>query len=121
MFAPPPVIETEVFASLPEPLRKTGQSAEWLRVQRRGAMMDSFLEGPSFDREGNLYVVDIPTDKTVASVHPHLEAESNIITGQSEAGQVYLRLPPAPGELTAIGSGERPFARQRIVILLWRH
>jgi gluconolactonase len=60
MFAPPPVIETEVFASLPAPLRKTGQSAEWLRAQRRGAMMDSFLEGPSFDREGNLYVVDIP-------------------------------------------------------------
>lgn len=60
MFVPPPVIETEVFASLPKALRKTGQRAEWARVQRRGATMDSFLEGPSFDRKGNLYVVDIP-------------------------------------------------------------
>lgn len=60
MFAPPPVIKTEVFAELPDSLRKTGQTAEWLRVQKRGASMGSFLEGPSFDEEGNLYVVDIP-------------------------------------------------------------
>jgi len=27
---------------------------------RGGAQVDSFLEGPSFDREGNLWCVDIP-------------------------------------------------------------
>lgn len=60
MFSPPPIIQAEVFARLPEGLRRTGCTADWLRVQRRGAEMDSFLEGPSFDREGNLYLVDIP-------------------------------------------------------------
>ncbi len=60
MFAPPTVIETEVFARLPESLRLKGRTSDWLDIQQRGAEMDSFLEGPSFDRDGNLYVVDIP-------------------------------------------------------------
>jgi len=60
MFNAPPVIETEVFASLPEQYRKKNQTAEWLRVQKRGMQTHSFLEGPSFDRHGNLYVTDIP-------------------------------------------------------------
>ncbi len=60
MFAPPPVIETEVFARLPESLRLKGRKSPWLDIQQRGAEADSFLEGPSFDRDGNLYVVDIP-------------------------------------------------------------
>ena len=60
MFAPPTLIETEVFARLPESLRQKGRTSDWLDIQQRGAEMDSFLEGPSFDRDGNLYVVDIP-------------------------------------------------------------
>ncbi len=59
MFAPPPVIETEVFARLPDRYRKAGQPSAWLNAQMRGAPMHSLLEGPAFDREGNLYVVDI--------------------------------------------------------------
>ena len=59
MFAPPPVIETEVFARLPDKYRKAGQPSAWLSAQMRGAPMHSLLEGPAFDREGNLYVVDI--------------------------------------------------------------
>ena len=60
MFAPPPVIETEVFARLPEKYRKKGEPSAWLTAQARGAEMHSLLEGPAFDRAGNLYVVDIP-------------------------------------------------------------
>lgn len=60
MFAPPPVIQTEIFARLPDRFCRRDSSPEWLRVQRRGTKMSSFLEGPSFDREGNLYLVDIP-------------------------------------------------------------
>lgn len=45
---------------MPERYRKRDQSAEWLRVQKRGATAHSFLEGPAFDRAGNLYVTDIP-------------------------------------------------------------
>ena len=60
MFAAPPVIETEVFARLPDSFREGDRRSDWLDVQRRGAPLDSFLEGPSFDRDGNLYCVDIP-------------------------------------------------------------
>lgn len=60
MFAPPTVIETEVFARLPETFRRRDPENAWAIVNRRGLPVDSFLEGPSFDRAGNLYVVDIP-------------------------------------------------------------
>ncbi len=54
-FGPPPkVIETELFATLPEKFRNSAQSS----TSRRGRR--TFLEGPSFDREGNLHCVDIP-------------------------------------------------------------
>lgn len=60
LFAPPQVIETEVFASLPERYRYKDKSAPWSAARRGGKPIDSFLEGPSFDRDGNLYVTDIP-------------------------------------------------------------
>src|SRR5262245_50720666 len=59
MFPPPPVIETEVFAEIPARFRRTDSTA-WTEVNRRGLPTGSFLEGPSFDRSGNLYVVDVP-------------------------------------------------------------
>ena len=55
MYAAPPVIQTEIFARVPDALRaKTN-----VRLQS-GIPRDCFLEGPSFDRAGNLYVVNIP-------------------------------------------------------------
>ncbi len=60
LFSPPEVIETEVFARLPDKFRRTGQASPWAAARRGGAPIDSFLEGPSFDRDGNLYVTDIP-------------------------------------------------------------
>ncbi|MGI8476285.1 MAG: SMP-30/gluconolactonase/LRE family protein [Thermomicrobiales bacterium] len=60
MFAPPPEIQTRLFARLPDHFRKADPDNAWAAVNRRGAPLDSFLEGPSFDRDGNLYVVDIP-------------------------------------------------------------
>ncbi len=60
MFAPPEVIETEVFASVPDTLRRPGAQSTWLNQQMRGVSHDCFLEGPSFDRDGNLWVTDIP-------------------------------------------------------------
>lgn len=59
MFAPPAVLKATVFASLPACFRKK-QVNEWSRVNFQNRDIDSFLEGPSFDREGKLYVVDIP-------------------------------------------------------------
>jgi gluconolactonase len=60
MFAAPPVIETEVFASLPDRFRHGGRRCAWGDANNGGRATDCFLEGPSFDRQGNLYVTDIP-------------------------------------------------------------
>jgi gluconolactonase len=59
MFAAPPVIKTEVFARVPENLRKSGIRSNWIDNQPGLNHTHSFLEGPSFDLDGNLYCVDI--------------------------------------------------------------
>ena len=51
-------IEARCFTSLPAKFRKRRRT-EWSDSNRQGAAVDSFLEGPSFDRKGNLYCVDI--------------------------------------------------------------
>ena len=60
LFPPPQTIEARVFAELPEKYRRRdlppGRAASGRSVPAHGC----FLEGPSFDRDGNLYVVDIP-------------------------------------------------------------
>jgi gluconolactonase len=58
-FAPPPEVATSVFTSLPDRFRKPRPTA-WATANRGGLAIDSFLEGPSFDRQGRLYVTDIP-------------------------------------------------------------
>jgi gluconolactonase len=55
----PEVKTAEVFTEMPADLRRTGVRSEWADVNRNGAAMDSFLEGPVFDQAGNLYVTDI--------------------------------------------------------------
>jgi gluconolactonase len=57
---PPSVIDARVFAVLPERFRRTGGHSAWADANKPGEDVDSFLEGPVFDPEGNLYVVDIP-------------------------------------------------------------
>jgi gluconolactonase len=56
----PGKIESRVFTRLPAEFRRTGIRSDWADANRGGACIDSFLEGPSFDRAGNLYVTDIP-------------------------------------------------------------
>jgi len=58
LFQPPQLLVPEEFARLPESLRKKTPS-EWVDSNRGGVAPDSFFEGPSFDRAGNLYVTDI--------------------------------------------------------------
>lgn len=59
MFAPPPEIETRVFATVPPELQLHNRPSAWTDKLFRGRTLGSFLEGPSFDREGNLYMVDV--------------------------------------------------------------
>ncbi len=44
---------------MPKALRKSGTPPERLSAGKSATPMGSFLEGPSFDRAGNLYVVDL--------------------------------------------------------------
>ena len=58
-FQPIKKITVRCFSSLPAKYRKKRRTA-WSDPNRQGAAVDSFLEGPSFDRQGNLWCVDIP-------------------------------------------------------------
>ena len=56
---PPIVIEAEVFTRLPAQFA-VARKSEWAEANRFGGEVASFLEGPSFDCAGHLYVTDIP-------------------------------------------------------------
>lgn len=60
MFQVPERLPTEVFACIPERFHTRDRASDWVKAQMHGAPTPVFLEGPSFDREGNLWVVDIP-------------------------------------------------------------
>src|SRR6202790_1142538 len=57
MYAAPRNIETQIFATLPEELRFRNRTSGLSKFVE--GEFDSFLEGPSFDRLGNLYCVDL--------------------------------------------------------------
>jgi gluconolactonase len=59
LYPPPAVLTAEVFTRLPEKFRRPVRTV-WADTNRGGEAIDSFLEGPSFDRAGNLWVTDIP-------------------------------------------------------------
>jgi gluconolactonase len=56
---PPKLIETKIFSAMPAEFRRKGRT-EWADANRPGAATDCFIEGPSFDASGHLYIVDIP-------------------------------------------------------------
>ncbi len=56
---PPTIIEARILTRMPDALRKP-QRSDWGDANKPGHIVDCFLEGPSFDRAGNLYVTDIP-------------------------------------------------------------
>jgi len=60
MFKAPPEIGTELFARIPDQYRKSGQlSPERILAGKGNLKTDSYIEGPAFDQDGNLYIVDI--------------------------------------------------------------
>jgi gluconolactonase len=59
LYPPPVTFKADVFARMPDNLRKPVRT-EWADANKPGQVVDCFLEGPSFDREGNLWVTDIP-------------------------------------------------------------
>jgi gluconolactonase len=74
LFPPPQAIEAAVFAELPQKFRRRDVSPERLASGRSVPSGGCFLEGPAFDREGNLYVVDIPYGR-IFRISPRAEWE----------------------------------------------
>jgi gluconolactonase len=58
--SPPRLIETKVFSAMPDQFRRKGARTAWADANRLGQPAECFIEGPSFDASGHLYVVDIP-------------------------------------------------------------
>ncbi len=78
-FTPPQVIEATVLTRVPDALRRNQRSA-WADANKPGQVADCFLEGPSFDRQGNLYLTDIPHGR-IFRVTPALEWQLVAETG----------------------------------------
>lgn len=70
-FAPPLVVHARVLTRLPDSFRRRGRT-DWSDANKGGQEVDSFLEGPTFDRDGNLYLVDIPFGR-IFRITPALE------------------------------------------------
>lgn len=56
---PPRLIESQIFSAMPAQFRRN-VATDWADANRPHAPTDSFIEGPAFDADGNLYIVDIP-------------------------------------------------------------
>ncbi|WP_280566722.1 SMP-30/gluconolactonase/LRE family protein [Chromohalobacter sp. 296-RDG] len=117
----PALIEAEVFTELPTTLRRTGQRSYWADRNRRGAVVDSFIEGPSFDLAGNLWFIDIPFGRIFRAAPDGSVEQIAEYDGQPNglkidaAGRIYIadfrngimRLNPDIGEVTtALGDAD---------------
>jgi len=60
LYPPPQDIGAQVWTQVPEEFRIRDYGSDWTRGNRPGQDVNCFLEGPCFDREGNLWVTDIP-------------------------------------------------------------
>lgn len=114
-FTPPTVIEARVLSRVPDALRRPVRSA-WADANKPGHVVDCFLEGPCFDRAGNLYVTDIPHGR-IFRIGPDLQwhcvadyggwpnglaihADGSVWIADYRQG--ILRLDPATGEIETV-------------------
>ena len=60
LYPPPEALATTLWSSLPDALRIRERESAWAAANKGGRRVDCFLEGPAFDVDGNLYLVDLP-------------------------------------------------------------
>ncbi|MGB7298477.1 MAG: SMP-30/gluconolactonase/LRE family protein [Burkholderiaceae bacterium] len=60
LYPSPKIVASEVWSQIPDKFRIRNTAPAWAVANKPGHEVDSFLEGPSFDRDGNLWVTDIP-------------------------------------------------------------
>ena len=115
MYAAPPAVTAEIHTELPEALRCRGRSSDWLYARGDGTA-HTFLEGPSFDRQGNLWLTDIPFGRIFRvtptgdwSVVAEYDGEPNGLAFHSDgwaaitdAKRGLMRLDPATGSVTPL-------------------
>ena len=115
MFAPPQDIPLQLYATVPETL-SLADRVSWMARRRPGMRIPAFLEGPSFDRAGNLWLVD-PAHGRLLRVSPQgawdvaleYDGQPNGLAIHRD-GSVYiadhvkgiLKLDPTSGILTAV-------------------
>jgi gluconolactonase len=116
LYPPPEIINAEIFSPLPERFRVRGRRCAWADANKQGATLHSFIEGPSFDRDGTLYIVDIPWGR-VFKVSPggdwtlvaeydgepnglKIDREGRILIADYKNG--IMRLDPASGAVTPL-------------------
>ena len=76
---PPKLIETTIFSAMPDNFRRKGVGDGMGRCQPAGAHpTHCFIEGPSFDKDGNLYIVDIPFGRIFRIAPDKLDAGGRI-------------------------------------------
>ncbi len=61
-FDPPRIIDSELFVTLPKSFQSDGRGP---RSPTRKSTTGTTLEGPSFDRDGNLYITDIANGRVL--------------------------------------------------------
>lgn len=76
LFQVPQRIGTRVFARLPDHLRIKNGKSDW-SFGKGNDNLHSFLEGPAFDRDGNLFLTDIPYGR-ILRVSP--QGEWSVVT-----------------------------------------
>ncbi|MDD0812851.1 SMP-30/gluconolactonase/LRE family protein [Curvibacter sp. RS43] len=114
-FTPPTMIPTTVLTRLPDSFRQARRT-DWVDANKPGHVMDSFLEGPVFDDQRNLYVTDIPYGR-IFRIEPdltwHLVLEydgwpNGLALGPdgslwiADYRKGILRLDPRTGDLTTV-------------------
>lgn len=115
MYAAPPEVTAALHTQLPAALRCTGRMSDWLYGRGRGAI-HSFLEGPGFDRAGDLWLTDIAFGR-IFRVSPsgewatvaEYDGEPNGLAfhrdgwvAVTDAKRGLLRLDPATGGITPL-------------------
>ncbi|WP_444996515.1 SMP-30/gluconolactonase/LRE family protein [Aliikangiella sp. IMCC44359] len=54
------VVYAELFSRLPTQYHYQGKPTNWVKTTRPGQNLHSFLEGPIYDKQKNLWLVDVP-------------------------------------------------------------
>ncbi|MDG1996761.1 MAG: SMP-30/gluconolactonase/LRE family protein [Emcibacteraceae bacterium] len=54
------IITAELWSKMPKNFHYRGEPNDWVKMTRPGQSLHSFLEGPCFDEQGNIWLVDVP-------------------------------------------------------------